>query len=243
MDALTLAYLAGAMDSDGSFGIKRSTYAMRVRGDATQPVYSERAMLKQVTPEIPALLHECFGGTLRREVKGGNFKPLHAWMTTDTNAAKVAEALLPYLRVKRRQAELLLELRETKASRYRQAAHWFGQEFPNWRDMELLTTTEVMRLLGHVNRGSITQALGNGMLLALPYNHAGRWEGEQPRFPRLLVERLAGLHGRDGRAQIRPPQLIEWRERIYQQVRELNKIGVNGTSTYFLTGHHTPAVV
>ena len=63
--AATLAYLAGAMDSDGCISVKRSTYAMRVRGDAGTPVFSERVIFKQVTPEIPTLLKELFGGSLR----------------------------------------------------------------------------------------------------------------------------------------------------------------------------------
>jgi hypothetical protein len=51
-----LAYLAGAI------GIKRSTYAMRVRGDAGAPTFSERVALRQVTPEIPTMLKAHFGG-------------------------------------------------------------------------------------------------------------------------------------------------------------------------------------
>jgi hypothetical protein len=37
MDKLILAYLAGVLDSDGTIGVKRSTYSMRVIGDSAQP--------------------------------------------------------------------------------------------------------------------------------------------------------------------------------------------------------------
>src|SRR6184192_74603 len=63
-ERMTLAYLAGAMDSDGWFGIKRSTYHQRVRGDAVNPAYQERLGLKQVAPTVPTMLRNCFGGSL-----------------------------------------------------------------------------------------------------------------------------------------------------------------------------------
>jgi hypothetical protein len=109
------AYLAGAMDSDGSIGLRRSTYAMRVGGDARVPVYSERIGLKQVTPQIPTLLRDAFGGSLMLQqpsvTKG---RPLYYWEATNKIAAGALVTLLPYLRIKRAQAEVLLELRASK---------------------------------------------------------------------------------------------------------------------------------
>lgn len=110
-----LAYLAGAIDSDGSIGIRRSTYHQRVRGDARAPVYSERVGLKQVTPQIPELLKECFGGhlgTTRSQTANG--RDLLSWQVTDKAAAECLRALLPFLRVKRAQAENCLALRASK---------------------------------------------------------------------------------------------------------------------------------
>lgn len=115
MEDTTLAYIAGAMDSDGCIGVRRSTYAMRVRGDASGPMYSERVMLKHVTPEVPALLKESFGGTLRLDnpsAKRG--RPLWSWQVTDKKAAAMLEAMLPFLLVKRAQAENCLRLRRAK---------------------------------------------------------------------------------------------------------------------------------
>lgn len=109
------AYLAGAMDSDGSIGVRRSTYAKRVTGDARAPVYSERIVLKQVTPEIPTLLKETFGGSLMLQsgsaVRG---RPLYYWEATNQVASSALAVLLPYLRIKRQQAENCLALRASK---------------------------------------------------------------------------------------------------------------------------------
>jgi hypothetical protein len=115
MDQLALAYLAGVIDSDGSIGIRRSTYAMRVRGDASVPMYSERVMVRQVEPQAIALLHELFGGyrgiTRPGAVRG---KPLHSWQATDRKAVAVLEALRPFLLIKAAHADNALALRVVK---------------------------------------------------------------------------------------------------------------------------------
>lgn len=236
----TLAYLAGAMDSDGFFTIRRDTYHKRVRKDASNPVYCERMGLKQVTPDIPNLLRDTFEGHLyQHKAQRENGKPLWVWIATDLRASNVAKALLPYLRVKRRQAELLLELRESKSSIYKHRAYWFEQEFPDWQNMELISIQETMRILGYTNPGSISQAIRNGLLVGLPYSNNYKDKG-RPRVPKLLVERVADNLGKDGRARLLPPELIQWKDRLYRNIKELNKIGINGTPIYHQTGPYAP---
>ena len=109
-----LAYLAGAVDSDGTIGIKKSTYAMRHNngGGAT---YSERVALRQVTPEIPNLLHKTFHGALymtKPSAKMG--RQLYSWAVTDIRAVSCLSVLLPFLRVKSDQARNCLALRVVK---------------------------------------------------------------------------------------------------------------------------------
>ena len=62
MDKTLLAYLAGVMDSDGYFTIKRSTYNIRKLKDSKNPTYSERIGLKQVHPFAVHTIHRLFGG-------------------------------------------------------------------------------------------------------------------------------------------------------------------------------------
>lgn len=115
MDSLTFAYLAGVLDSDGTIGIKRSTYAMRVRGDASTPIYSERIHIRQVTREAIDLFAETFGGNVAMEdphAKRG--RVLYRWGCTDKRAVEVLTALLPYLRIKRQQALNCMALRDVK---------------------------------------------------------------------------------------------------------------------------------
>jgi len=116
MDEIMKSYLAGCIDCDGSISIKRSTYHMRVIGDAHQPTYSERIMFKQITPDVTDLLKKYFGGYARVEKPScKNGKKLYAWQVTDKQAYECATILLPYLKVKKRQAEIVVELRKLKS--------------------------------------------------------------------------------------------------------------------------------
>lgn len=239
MDQLTLAYLAGAMDADGYFSIKKSTYHIRVRGDAVNAVYSEKMGLKQVTPIVPLLLQEAFGGSYRQDrAQTENSKPMFGWTATDQNAARVCESLLPYLRIKPAQARKVLELRESKKPGYGKLGYWFLKEFPDWQAMELITTGEAAALLNYKSREMVSQAIRLGMLVGLPYDYSGN---ERPRVPRLLVERALELRGKDERCRLLPKELVEWRARLWAEVRELNKIGVNGTPIYHRSGPYAPA--
>lgn len=116
MKKTDLAYLAGAVDSDGTIGIKRSTYGMR-HNNGGGPTFSERVALRQVTPEIPTMLHAHFGGALYM-TKGyplaGKGRALYSWAVTDLRATACLKAILPFLRVKRAQAENCLVLRALK---------------------------------------------------------------------------------------------------------------------------------
>jgi hypothetical protein len=110
-----LAYLAGAIDSDGTIGIKRSTYAMRVRKDAGSAVFSERVALRQTSPIVPTMLKERFGGSLyMTKPSAARGRPLYSWAATDQRAIECLRALLPFLRIKRDQALNCLELRVLK---------------------------------------------------------------------------------------------------------------------------------
>src|SRR2546423_447616 len=236
IDTHVLAYLAGAIDSDGCISIKKSTYGIRVAGDRVTAGYSEILSLKQVTPEVPQLLKTCFGGIFHYcNPQTENSKGLYRFECKDRQAASACELLLPYLLIKKNRATLVLELRESKQGKFEQSAYWFEKEFPNWQEMELVTRSEATMMLSYKNNGSVSLAIRNGSLLALPYE---RGNPSLPRIPKLLIERVLKQRGRDGHANVQAPELVAWRERLYQEVRELNKIGVNGTAIYHRTGFH-----
>lgn len=114
MKRIELAYLAGIMDADGFFTIKRSTYSIRVRKDSKNPIFYERIGIKQVTQEAIKIIHDNFGGCYRIEKpQQPNRKPLFIVELTNLKANNFINAIYPYLRIKKKQATILLNLRKS----------------------------------------------------------------------------------------------------------------------------------
>ncbi len=156
-----LAYAAGVIDSDGSIGIRLDTYAMRVRRLKTGPVYKERVTLKQIEPQAVDLLHEAFGGSrFISAPRNERSQPLHSLQIVDRMAATFLAAIAPYLRIKRRQALLCVELRRLKdESRKARFAYGRGHRGGGRRSDTLTAAmgelrAEVMRL-NRVDRSAV----------------------------------------------------------------------------------------
>ena len=99
------AYLAGVLDGEGTFIIRRGR-------DATHG-YKFQAVVRVTNTswELIAWLHATFGGNVVRERdRRPNRKPCWLWsLDGGTLVVPVVQQVLPYLRVKRRQAEVVLE--------------------------------------------------------------------------------------------------------------------------------------
>lgn len=151
MSRLVHAYLAGIVDADGTIGIKRSTYAMRVTRDCEQATYSERICVKQVEPHAIDALHGAFGGyrfTAKASALRG--KPLHGWQVTDRKAGVALRALLPFLRIKRMQAENCLALRAVKErSKRARVARGRGHTGSARRPEDISNEMEILYAVAH----------------------------------------------------------------------------------------------
>lgn len=113
MDTHALAYLAGVMDSDGWITIKR-TEARDYPGSFT---HSENIGCGQTSDAAVSQFQQCFGGTTRLRSRKGHettWQPIYYWTVGNKGAAECIAALRPYLRVKARQADLLLAIRASK---------------------------------------------------------------------------------------------------------------------------------
>ncbi len=115
------AYLAGIMDSDGSFRIETRQVRRMLH-----PHYRINIRCAQVAPS-PAveLLARTFGGNVGiRQDYRSNHRALATWSLHDRAAVPAIEALLPYLVVKQTEAWLLLQLRGLKANGKEGTTEW-----------------------------------------------------------------------------------------------------------------------
>jgi hypothetical protein len=102
------AYLAGAIDVDGRISISR---ARGYRRDREMAYYSAVITLSDSNPVLPDLLQATFPARrLQYETKNRSHRAWHMWEAVGESAREPLIRLLPYLRIRRRQAELALSL-------------------------------------------------------------------------------------------------------------------------------------
>ncbi|MCK4821622.1 hypothetical protein KA005_38005 [bacterium] len=241
-DKLTLAYLAGAMDSDGYFTIKRNTYYQRKIKGHYSASYSEKIGLKQVTPIVPVLLKATFGGCCLFEKKQGNSKNLWSFTCENIKAKNAIKSLFPFLKIKKLQANLILEFGRWKRHKpTRQLSFWYNIQYPNWKKESMLTIPETQIALNYKTRNCVNLAILNGTLLALDRNKNAH--EFTPCVPKGFIEFMVSYRINHRGGPTLPPQLIEKYEEFWQAVREANKIGINGTPVYHRTGCYAPLLV
>jgi hypothetical protein len=113
----TYAYLAGAIDADGFITISRSTPSATRKDSRRSTYYTAKVGLSEIHLTIPELLHKTFGGWLGSHTPANPaHRTWHAWQATNQVAATALRALLPYLRLKREQALLVITFAERVAS-------------------------------------------------------------------------------------------------------------------------------
>lgn len=239
MKKTIVAYIAGAIDADGCISIRRSTQRMRNKKDCRNPIYKPTIAIGQVTPEVPHLLKKCFGGCVYiSKPQTKNSRPLFYWLASDRMANKVAKILLPYLRIKKQQAQTLIDLYTLKKDlRKRQFSTWYALEHPNWKKEEMLTTQECANILGYNNPASVSQAVRLGTLLSAFPGSNGRLQ--IPKIPKQLVLELAKLKGK-GHTFMLCPQFVNAQHELWLKMSQLNKMGINGTVVNHRTGHYQP---
>src|SRR5262245_61443683 len=112
MNTHDLAYIAGVIDSDGciTIGVDISPIAKN-----NSPRFFELIAVRQCDPEAVHLACELFGGRLTVGKPGSlRGRSSHDWVASNRRACEVLLAVLPYLRIKTKQAALVLRLRELK---------------------------------------------------------------------------------------------------------------------------------
>lgn len=116
----TIAYLAGLVDGEAYIGIKKDMTSVR-SGHSKSPLYHERIQIRMVDEESIKLFKKVFGGSYYYEKKSANNpltkKKMYCYQISDLSAVNALKQLLPYLQVKKRQAQICLKLRKSKQSK------------------------------------------------------------------------------------------------------------------------------
>lgn len=103
-----LAYLAGIIDGEGCVYI----YTRKTRDNYTD--FFPRLQLITTSKDLHDWIHSIFGGMVfARKISNPKWKPRFEWYTTRNLLDKILWQILPYLVIKKRQVEILIEFRKT----------------------------------------------------------------------------------------------------------------------------------
>jgi hypothetical protein len=108
-----LIYAAGLFDGEGSISI--AVDLSRLKKKRSSPHFAAQVHIAMIDRCGIEIFPELFGGNIsyqkpRTKMRHG----LYRWQASTKNASKIIKEMLPYLRVKRPQAEILLEFQKIK---------------------------------------------------------------------------------------------------------------------------------
>jgi len=115
-----IAYLAGIMDSDGCFFIGNFSRSKHTSNKFYQTVLTvgntEKSMIDRLTSDFGGLA----GKYTNRQTPTNSRRSVFKWTATGERLEHLCELILSHLTVKKRQCEIMLEMRQTyKVARYK----------------------------------------------------------------------------------------------------------------------------
>lgn len=154
-DPLDLAYAAGIIDGEGTIGITevRPTESRRRGGSRVRvsPYHRIYVAVTMTDPSVPSWLYATFGGSIQRlRQRNAAHKPTTRWSCTSVGAARVCDLLLPYLKVKATQAELVSRFQHERLVLARANNHGLP-------DDELAARRAAMGVVRNLNRRGIAR--------------------------------------------------------------------------------------
>ncbi len=107
------SYMAGIMDGEGTFYIGNYS-GNRKNGDKH---YQTLIAVATTDKSLMDWLHNTFGGGVRaytpKQMSKNSRKQVFRWCATSNRMLHICEIIFPYLVIKRRQAEIMIEIRKT----------------------------------------------------------------------------------------------------------------------------------
>ena len=129
MKKTDLAYIAGIVDGEGTIGIHRA----KRRGPGNSWTYSLRVSVSMTEAYLPEWLKMAFGGNTYGKLRDKpRWKPQTEWVILGEKATGFLGDIMPYLIIKKPQAELAFKflairakgLRSRPFERYQQQLYW-----------------------------------------------------------------------------------------------------------------------
>ena len=103
MSKIDLAYTAGIVDGEGCISIAKKKEGKYIR-------YVLQVMVNSTDEWLPMWLKFAYGGNVcKRPLKNNNHNPVWQWQTVSRQAGNFLEIILPYLHLKKPQAEIGLK--------------------------------------------------------------------------------------------------------------------------------------
>lgn len=112
-DPIDLAYLAGQIDADGCIGL----FKQQVNKKTGMTYVNQSVQLTSQDTDMLGWVLETFGGAIYQQLKAGTKTVnLYRWRP-EAPLADFLEEILPYLKTKKAQAQLILDYKATRGSR------------------------------------------------------------------------------------------------------------------------------
>lgn len=146
------SYLAGLWDGEGSFmlpQVARRSHGVMSPNKAPSYVPTAQICLtvNGVQEIVMHIFKERYDGCLHLikdpPSKNKNGKPVLMWRGTSQKASRIATDLLPYLRIKHRQAEIVIRFAELQAMNREKGSRWYPE---NHQPERLALVEEIRRL-------------------------------------------------------------------------------------------------
>jgi len=106
---LQSAYLAGLVDGEGYIGILRAKRGnKKLWSSKKEFVFKPAVKVAMTHKDIVIWLYESFGGTFETRKAHHNARESYCWAIRNMKVVEFIKKIYPYLKVKKRQAEIIL---------------------------------------------------------------------------------------------------------------------------------------
>ena len=123
MTIADLNYMAGIFDGEGCISIGKH----KKRGH-WNAAYSLKVAIVMCNAYIPNLFQFAFGGKVYTQNRGGRYLPEWHWAIAANKAVEFLKILLPYLRLKKDEAELAIRFQAFKKNKHTYPGNAYTEE-------------------------------------------------------------------------------------------------------------------